>query len=83
MPTPHGAGVPSAGAVVAQALREIAALVALEPGNRFRARAYERGAAVVAALPDVESVVRSGRLTSVPGIGRSQRDSRRYDRQRR
>jgi hypothetical protein len=29
------------GAAVAQALREIAALVALEPGNRFRARAYE------------------------------------------
>jgi hypothetical protein len=29
MPTPHGAGVPSAGAVVEQALRDIAALVAL------------------------------------------------------
>jgi hypothetical protein len=40
MPTPHGAGVPFPGAVVARALREIAALVALEPGNRFRALAY-------------------------------------------
>jgi DNA polymerase (family 10) len=69
MPTPHGAGVPSPGAVVAQALRDIAALLFLEPGNRFRARAYERGAAVVAALPDLEAVARSGRLTSVPGIG--------------
>jgi DNA polymerase (family 10) len=69
MPTPDDAGVPSPTAAVAQALREIGALVALEPGSRFRARAYERGAAVVAALPGLESLLRSGQLTTVPGIG--------------
>jgi DNA polymerase (family 10) len=69
MPTPRGAGVPAPGAAVAPILRAIGALVALEPGNRFRARAYERGAAVAAALPDLEAAVRAGRLTSVPGIG--------------
>jgi DNA polymerase (family 10) len=69
MPTPHGAGGAFLGAVVARALREIAALLALEPGNRFRSRAYERGAAVVASLPNIDSVVRSGRLTSIPSIG--------------
>lgn len=68
MPTPHGAGVASPGAV-AEALRHIGALLALERGTRFRARAYERGAAAVVAVPDLDGLVRSGRLTSVPGIG--------------
>ena len=67
MPRRTGRECPSAGCVVARALREIAALLALEPGNRFRARAYERGAAVVAALPDVESVVRSRAAHQRPG----------------
>lgn len=51
-------------------LREIGALTALEPASQFRARAYERGAAAVDALPDLHGLVRAGRLTTVPGIGR-------------
>ena len=71
MSRPHGAGERSAGIPVAAALREIGGLLALEPGNRFRARAYERAAGVIAALPDVASLVRAGRLTTVPGIGQA------------
>jgi DNA polymerase (family 10) len=47
------------------------ALLALEPGNRFRARAYERAAGAILALPDVETLARAGQLTTVPGIGRA------------
>jgi DNA polymerase (family 10) len=47
------------------------ALLALEPDNRFRARAYERAAGAILALPDVESLARAGHLTTVPGIGRA------------
>ena len=55
---------------VAAALADIARLLALEPGNRWRARAYERAARIVATLPDLEARVRSGTLERVPGIGR-------------
>ena len=55
---------------VAAALREIAALLAAEGTNRFRARAYERGARAVEILTaDVAVLASSGRLTEVPGIG--------------
>ncbi len=61
----------STSARVAAALREMSALIALDPEGRFRARAYERAASVVAALPDLESIVSEGKLTTLPGIGRS------------
>jgi DNA polymerase (family 10) len=56
---------------VADALREIGALLSLEKGNRFRARAYDRAASVVVAAPDLETLVRERMLTSLPGIGPS------------
>jgi DNA polymerase (family 10) len=59
---------PSA-AQVANALWEIAGLLAVEPADRFRARAYQRAAGIVAALPNLHALVRAGRLTTVPGIG--------------
>jgi DNA polymerase (family 10) len=59
-------------AAVAAVLREIGGLVELEAGNRFRARAYERGAqAVEVVAGDLGEMARTGRLTTVPGIGRA------------
>jgi DNA polymerase (family 10) len=58
-------------AAVAAVLREIGGLLDLEAGNRFRARAYERGAqAVEVVAGDLAEMARTGRLTAVPGIGR-------------
>src|SRR5262252_9268224 len=55
---------------VARALREIAALMQAEGANPFKVRAYERGARALEALAeDLDTLVASGRLTSVPGIG--------------
>ena len=55
---------------VAAALREIALLLEVKGGNRFRARAYERGARAVEALAgDLGPLVADSRLTTVPGIG--------------
>jgi DNA polymerase (family 10) len=55
---------------VSRALREIGSHLALEGGNAvFRARAYERAARVIENAPDLERVVREGRLTDLPGIG--------------
>src|SRR5690242_7580671 len=57
-------------ALVAGMLREIAGLLDLEAGNRFRARAYVRAAQAVEVVPgDLGEMVRRGRLTAVPGIG--------------
>ena len=57
---------------VAQALREIGRLLALEGTNRFKARAYERGAQALERLStDLGALTRTGRLTTVPGIGRA------------
>ena len=69
MPGPREAGGPSAATSVAETLSEIGGLLAVDPANRFRARAYERGASIVTALPDLASVVQGGKLRSVPGIG--------------
>ena len=55
---------------VARALREIAALIQAEGANPFKVRAYERGARALEALSEeLDTLVQSERLTSVPGIG--------------
>ena len=56
---------------VAAALQEIAALLELKGGkDRFKARAYQRGARVVSGMSeDIDAVVNEGRLTSMRGIG--------------
>ncbi|MEK6279520.1 MAG: PHP domain-containing protein [Acidobacteriota bacterium] len=56
---------------VAAALQEIAALLEMKGGkDRFKARAYQTGARVVAGMTDdLGEVVQSERLTSMRGIG--------------
>ena len=56
---------------VAAALQEIGALLELQDGvNRFKARAYERGARAIAGLTtDLGQLVEQDRLTSIPGVG--------------
>ncbi len=56
---------------IAAALQEIAALLELKGGkDRFKARAYQTGARVVAGLSeDIGEVVLENRLTSMRGIG--------------
>ena len=56
---------------VAATLQEIAALLELKGGtDRFKARAYQTGARVVAAMrEDLGDVVRAQQLTSMRGIG--------------
>jgi DNA polymerase (family X) len=56
---------------IAAALQEIAALLELRGGkDRFKARAYQTGARVVAGMSeDIGSVIEENRLTSLRGIG--------------
>ena len=56
---------------IASALQDIAALLELKGGkDRFKARAYQSGARVIAGLPeDIGDVVLANRLTSMRGIG--------------
>jgi DNA polymerase (family X) len=56
---------------IAAALQEIAALLELKGGkDRFKARAYQTGARVVAGMSeDIGDVVLQNRLTSMRGIG--------------
>jgi DNA polymerase (family 10) len=56
---------------IAAALQEIAALLELKGGkDRFKARAYQTGARVIAGMSeDIGAVVRENRLTSMRGIG--------------
>lgn len=56
---------------VAAALQEIAALLELRGGkDRFKARAYQTGARVLAGMSDdIGSVIEENRLTSIRGIG--------------
>lgn len=57
---------------VAAALREIGRLVAARPGDRFRAKAYERAAAALERLTTpLEASIAAGALTDIPGIGAS------------
>jgi DNA polymerase (family 10) len=55
---------------IARALEEIGVLLALSGESRFKRQAYERGAAIVAALSDtLAGLISEGRLTEVEGIG--------------
>src|SRR6266481_7500782 len=56
---------------IAAALQEIAALLELKGGkDRFKARAYQTGARVVAGMSeDLGAVIKADRLTSMRGIG--------------
>ncbi len=56
---------------IAAALQEIAALLELKGGkDRFKARAYQTGARVIAGMSgDIGDVVEQDRLTSMRGIG--------------
>jgi DNA polymerase (family X) len=56
---------------IAAALQEIAALLELKGGkDRFKARAYQTGARVLAGMSeDVGAVIQENRLTSMRGIG--------------
>jgi DNA polymerase (family X) len=56
---------------IAATLQEIAALLELKGGkDRFKARAYQNGARVVAGMAeDIGVVIEEGRLTSMRGIG--------------
>jgi DNA polymerase (family X) len=57
-------------AAVAALLREVAAYLRLER-DTHRARAYERAAAVVEAIPAFERRVQEARLEELAGVGRS------------
>ncbi|MGH9873264.1 MAG: PHP domain-containing protein [Pyrinomonadaceae bacterium] len=56
---------------IATALQDIAALLELKGGkDRFKARAYQTGARIIAGLSeDIGDVILGGRLTSMRGIG--------------
>jgi DNA polymerase (family 10) len=56
---------------IAAALQEIAALLELKGGkDRFKARAYQNGARVIAGMAeDIGVVIKENRLTSMRGIG--------------
>ena len=56
---------------VAEALERIATLLALKGENPFKVRAFENAAEIVAGVPDLAALVRSGTLESVKGIGKS------------
>jgi DNA polymerase (family 10) len=55
---------------IAARLREIGALLELQGGNPFKARAYERGARALEAFAgDLDALVAERRLTTLPGVG--------------
>jgi DNA polymerase (family X) len=57
-------------ATIAAHLREIAALLELRGGNRFKARAFARGArSLDASREPVARLIEEGRLADLPGIG--------------
>ncbi len=58
---------------IATKLQEIAALLELKGGkDRFKARAYQKGARVIAGLAEnIADVVATNRLSLLPGIGES------------
>ncbi len=57
---------------VAEALYEIADLLEFTGGDPFKVRAYRKAAEALALQPDpVEQLVREGKLTKIPGIGKA------------
>lgn len=57
---------------VAEALYEIADLLEFTGGDPFKVRAYRRAAEALGLLPEqVADLVREGRLTRVPGVGKA------------
>ena len=55
---------------MAAALREIAALLAIEGASPFKVRAFERGARTIESVSgDLAALVAAGDLTRLPGIG--------------
>jgi DNA polymerase (family 10) len=56
---------------IAAALQEIGVLLELKGGqNRFKAKAYKAGARTITSVSeDLQSLIGSGRLTTLPGIG--------------
>jgi DNA polymerase (family X) len=55
---------------IARLLREIGLLLEIQGGNRFKARAYERGARALEALAiDLDPLLAQDRLTDIPAIG--------------
>lgn len=57
---------------VAEALYEIADLLEFTGGDPFKVRAYRKAAETLGLLPEpVAQLVREGRLTRVPGIGKA------------
>jgi DNA polymerase (family 10) len=60
---------------VASILSQIGTLLELQGENPFRCQAYYGAARALDSLTeDLETVVREGRLTSIPGIGETMRD---------
>src|SRR5438270_13475113 len=59
---------------VAAVLAEIGTLLELQGENSFRCQAYHNAARTIRQMEeDLGEVVRSGRLTSIPGIGETLR----------
>jgi len=54
---------------IAQMLRKIGTLLALQGAPQFRAQAYAKGAAALESAEDFDRLLRSQRLTDLPGIG--------------
>lgn len=64
--------MPISNAQIAQVFYRIAELLDIKGENPFRVRAYEKAAMVVESLTEpVEKIYREGRLTEIPGIGKS------------
>lgn len=57
---------------LAWTLREIANLLELQGGNRFKIRAYQRAARAIETLPeDIKKVYEAGNLQKIDGIGKA------------
>ena len=64
--------MPISNAQIAQVFYRIAELLDIKGENPFRVRAYEKAAMVIESLTEpVEKIYREGRLTEIPGIGKS------------
>jgi len=64
--------MPISNAQIAQIFYRIAELLDIKGENPFKVRAYEKAALVVESLSEpIEKVYREGRLTNIPGIGKS------------